>query len=1768
MEPDDATKAIATALVQLARAARGAAKADVRRLLPRTWDVAPAKREPREPRGSEIEEFAQSVAERAAVAAMVSAEIRALKPRDQGLGALMRMREKLARLKLRVVYSRDGSGVGRFTDPPVATYPPGGTLVVMLGETHWLLKSATTWGDQWISATGVRLDHLGHSRKSSGAVVPIVPLPSEATHRVSVVVGGSYSEPAIEGEKMHVLPLAEIRVPRSSGAVYRIQRHEITASTSFGSSGAPSATIYHEEWLNKTLETVLGKATGAAKGAKIPLETRKLVLLRNLLALKHGDPQKAMDVNEAEARQASSILGNIKRMEGDDKWAATVAIAHENSIAFLETLALELLSDNTKQVEAQVRPKTLMSSICNLFSANSGGTINDEMPEWLLDRVLSEPRARLVGVAYIFDKAQASPGDKAPRVFAYTNKTPEILEAVQALVKAKAKFIKVVLSDKCADTNLEDLVAKAHEMCSSQLKNATVLYQGMSEVIPGSRVLRIVRLYEYDIAIKELVESNEKAKSNKEAPGKSAKPGKLSSVAHEISGVEWYTTKEEIVDAFEPNEDKYILVPSVSGMHDYTKLQILLVGERVDGLWLESFAKGHGELIQWSPDERKTIIELAMGIIEGKNGTHVGEALSESLVQWAEKNAETWLVSEQKGLAEAALGWLNEVLDGAIATAKETFDKNTTEGAIKTGLVNWLYQHEGCVTARKIRDLRKKAGVTGNANAKRADRLVNTSILYSEIEEHNEKNNDTDDTYAEEEIDALHGAHDADDLDELGNPPCLPHVFKDAKAGAHVAPLCDPEKRPVPKEEDALAMHIIGHAASILKKDPTCKFLALYVKGKDESEKIGTVAPSTKKGTVGISELFKVCGGKWRAPSEFLVSIVRKSDLEKFKFDSPVDKVHAAVLLGEIRGDVFDDRAESSIYEISRESSKSELVAYAAGVLSAAEVGKESIKKVKVAYRRYHERVNKLYDADVFGTEYSPPWVRVPDANAAKNPAFGSSAWDDPADMIALGLGFRSRKEATLRGAYWTLSGAQRLDHAYVWRIFGFAGLVRMVRSGVQPVESIKATLTWIDASFKKSADEMVREWTRASRKGDVQPKYVEKAVRCGVYEWEYGIQYFAERMEKSPQFAAWMDGIRVGRERTDAEYNAHAGTTGKSKAEGLAVLVGTRIVGDVLAVLGAEAKTVQDEADLRLAHDAVRALTKLAEKSGIVTGKVQYYPLAHVTRIAEISGFAAEQGAVVALALSGVLFVVLDMLGSGVDAARLLGEYLAALDRQLAHDVADVMELVARIVEDNALFVSTVKALKTAEGFVAGSVSARSIAGALVTFGLADDPRSLASVAAALRVVQIPGAGRKMHTEIRKRADKIREVGGDLFLMRERGASRSVSSAAQDPPASTAERERDRASRSIMDVLSDMQMRTLHVTGGEVLVLEQEEPNPDGTPNVKVEQIVPGGYERRRVLEGVFATRFASVGGTVVGNATSWRGHLTGVCLVLVEDSAELGEKLIIQGEGEQNWRPIARVKEDPLSTRRGVVVMRGPRASAGGIVQTKVALLVVDDELAESIDDALDSALRYAAEGTEQSASKAAGVLAAQLRPMLWRKEPRPCALSVLSGAPTPEQKNALECVANAMALEYFLVRAAVRAFGLGAELRPEVVVGDKPVTGLVPRFAAWNKIAGLLADRTLARLVEQRKEKLARRSYDAQYAARAEAIDEAYNRAKKIIEKEKEDLKEPLGVLKHASAESSAEQKGLKEALDQPKLDEPELKWKNKTAVAIDASNVESL
>jgi hypothetical protein len=596
--------------------------------------------------------------------------------------------------------------------------------------------------------------------------------------------------------------------------------------------------------------------------------------------------------------------------------------------------------------------------------------------------------------------------------------------------------------------------------------------------------------------------------------------------------------------------------------------------------------------------------------------------------------------------------------------------------------------------------------------------------------------------------------------------------------------------------------------------------------------------------------------------------------------------------------------------------------------------------------------------------------------------------------------------------------------------------------------------------------------------------------------------------------------------------------------------------VGDVVSVVTQEARTVQDEADLRLASYAVNALTKLAGRVGLVGGTVKYYNLAHVTRIAEASGTVApEQCAVAALALSGVLFVVMDMLGLGSDAARLISEYLAALDRQLAHDVADVMELVARIVEDNDLFVAVKKAATGTGGIVTGAVGLRSIAKALVV--AIESPVSLASVAAALREVRVPGKGRKVHTEIRVRADQMRKVADDLSLMRERGASRRETEL--EPVTSSAEIERARATAkvSIMDVLGDLQMRTLHVTGGEVLVLDQEAPDPTGRPNVRVELIVPGGYERWPSAKDAFSTRFASVGGTVIGNATSWRGHLSGVCLLLVEETPELGTALRVE---EASWRPIARVVPDALAARERVVVMRGPRAESKEIAKAKAVVLVVDAELAESIEKALDVAMVYAADGAESRASGAAGMLAARLRPLLWKKEPRACGSSVVASK-TPRYGPAhkiveKECVADAMVLEYRLVREAVRAFGIGVELRPEVVdgkKGDAPINDFVGRFAAWNVIAEVIAERTLERMVERRKADLGKGAFDALYPAKTDAIDKALERAKEIIAEAKKDPTEPLGALTAWKELGPDEQEKVKEAVDNGSLDEPNLKWK---------------
>jgi hypothetical protein len=146
-------------------------------------------------------------------------------------------------------------------------------------------------------------------------------------------------------------------------------------------------------------------------------------------------------------------------------------------------------------------------------------------------------------------------------------------------------------------------------------------------------------------------------------------------------------------------------------------------------------------------------------------------------------------------------------------------------------------------------------------------------------------------------------------------------------------------------------------------------------------------------------------------------------------------------------------------------------------------------------------------------------------------------------------------------------------------------------------------------------------------------------------------------------------------------------------------------------------------------------------------------------------------------------------------------------------------------------------------------------------------------------------------------------------------------------------------------------------------------------------------------------------------------------------------------------------------------------------------------------------------------------------------------------------------MECVAEAMVLEYRLVREAVRAFGIGVELRPEVLNDKQPITDFVGRFAAWNVIAELIAEHTLERMVKRYKEDLGKGAFDPLYTVKTDAIDEAYERAKEIIaEAKKKDPTEPLGALTAWKKLRTDEQKKVKAAADKGSLDEPDLKWKS--------------
>lgn len=329
----------------------------------------------------------------------------------------------------------------------------------------------------------------------------------------------------------------------------------------------------------------------------------------------------------------------------------------------------------------------------------------------------------------------------------------------------------------------------------------------------------------------------------------------------------------------------------------------------------------------------------------------------------------------------------------------------------------------------------------------------------------------------------------------------------------------------------------------------------------------------------------------------------------------------------------------------------------------------------------------------------------------------------------------------------------------------------------------------------------------------------------------------------------------------------------------------------------------------------------------------------------------------------------------------------------------------------------------------------------------------------------------------------------------------------------------------------------------------------------MRVEVVVPGMYLSQKSHAGAFDARFVGVSASVIGNATSWRGKFTGVCLVLVDEGPKamlLRDNLHIGSM--DGWRPIARaLRHASVDPKSAVVVMRAPdpkkRDETLEIAAAPVVVLVVDEGLARSLETALVVALEYAEEGAESGRSRAASVYSKQLGALMRGKEPRVCGAAPGGEAPVPGAKwsgkpgakEEARCIVDAMILEYRIVRDTVRVFGLGAKLAKSLHWKDKDKEAqpdLVVRFSAWNYIAGQIAEGTLVQMVELRTKEMGKGRFDATFEERRKMVEVAWIATQTFIKTEPKP--EALAVLDHPFLEGE-DQIVVKAALAEGSLPE---------------------
>lgn len=533
---------------------------------------------------------------------------------------------------------------------------------------------------------------------------------------------------------------------------------------------------------------------------------------------------------------------------------------------------------------------------------------------------------------------------------------------------------------------------------------------------------------------------------------------------------------------------------------------------------------------------------------------------------------------------------------------------------------------------------------------------------------------------------------------------------------------------------------------------------------------------------------------------------------------------------------------------------------------------------------------------------------------------------------------------------------------------------------------------------------------------------------------------------------------------------------------------------------------------------------------------------------IALAAAAADKQRATVAVIAAFIVLydmIIISPSGSAGSTANAIAEQVCALVPGLGPDVADMLELFATFSEGNVIAAGLRKAGAFADFVVSESplasvgggsdaerlATAMSVVGALRSAGAANESEIHRMVRVMSLVSIVSGAqGLKWHTRMRIRADGIRQMAETMALSANVAASLD---AGAPRPGDGAEIELDRYAASIrmrdaLGLLTALKKNQLFVSESHVYRATAESNRVVSA----VDELIPGGYvphDQLRDMD-VFATSNQGVVASVIGNMTSWRGNVTGACLVVVTggDARVLRDRLM---RGTENGLPWVRVPGEAMDSvrvaggsrrkermrARSVLLVSAkghvPHTSRAQALTGPTAVLIVDHDLASWIVLAIDVAGAFAETsasiGNFAIAPNTERAFTQRVHMIMSNKEPKQCGhheTRRVLGALTPAQKAArrvldVECIKSAMLVEYRLILETVRTLGFASEPRKadfELVTqsGQNAQT----RFMFWEAVAKAIATAAVDAMVSRRIAKLGQGQWKDEMGPSIEAIRDA--------------------------------------------------------------------